>query len=181
MDERITPGVEAQRARTDEGDRFRSLLYYHRTQALYEPGDKILRGNWGRIILGTGPDHNRFYPEYVLERVRAAEFASKPARMKAAFAFESFECCASWSRGKQEYIYAVRLEDPSCAFHRGDMTWIDIMPQYRSFDGVEHCARRYWSGEEREPGKWEIIAAGDLLIEDRLTKVPENGWQSGAK
>jgi hypothetical protein len=152
-------------------------LLCHRTQALYEPGD-FIAGTWGRLILGIGPAHKRFYAEYLLERIRKAEFPSAPSRMKAAFAFEDAPYAMSWDRGTQEYVYAVRLADDKPQ-HRGNMAWIDAMNEYRSFEGVEDCARHYWTGDDRDARTWEIVASGGLVVEDRLTRIPENGVASG--
>lgn len=63
------------------------MLFYHRAQPLYVPGDRILPGAWGRLVLGTGPDHGRFYFEMVWETIRRAEFPDRPSRMEAAFVF----------------------------------------------------------------------------------------------
>jgi hypothetical protein len=148
-------------------------LLYHRSGLLYRAGDRIQPGNWGRVILGAGPPHNRFYAEYLLDRVRS-EFSEKPSRMEACFAFENFDAARAWSRGPAEYVYAVRLADSASPRHRGDMDWIDALPLYRTFDGVEECARRYWAGHERGM-KWEIVVAGELVVVDRLTAIAENG------
>lgn len=55
------------------------------------------------------------------------------------------------------------------------MSPIDGMAKYRSFDSVQNCARRYWSGVEQEPGALEMLALCDLIIVDRITKIAENG------
>src|SRR5882672_9613578 len=92
-------------------------LYYHRSQLLFRRGDLILPGNWGRVIWGYGPIHNRFYPEYALEVIRKQEFQEKPSRMTACFAFESHEKARTWARvivqGLQEHVYAVTLDSDS--------------------------------------------------------------------
>lgn len=150
-------------------------LLYHRTQVLYKPGDVITAGNWGRLILGTGPNHNRFYAEYLLERIRSEEFASTPSRIHSAFAFEDAQFAMAWNRGPQEYVYAVRVADTNAPQHRGNMDWIDAMNGYRSFEGVEECARHYWRGDDRNPQTWEVIATSGLVVMDRLTRIPENG------
>lgn len=153
-------------------------LLYHRTQGLYVVGDKITGGNWGRLIFGFGPNHVCFYREYLLEKIRLADTPEKPSRMKAVFAFEDCEYAMNWDRKAplQEYVYAVRLSDPECSIHRGDMAWIDSMVQCRSFDAVEGYARKYWSGDERDPKSMEVIAPCDLIVEGRITKIQENGF-----
>jgi hypothetical protein len=156
-----------------------SKLFYHRTQALYHPGDTIAAGSWGRLILGTGPAHNRFYAEYLLESIRRAEFSSAPSRMAAAFAFEDADYAMNWNRGPQEYVYAVSLLDSTAPQHRGNMNWIDAMNEYRSFEGVDECARHYWRADDRDPRAWEVISSSGFTVEDRLTHIPENGRANG--
>jgi hypothetical protein len=150
-------------------------LLYHRTQGLYRSGDLILAGNWGRLILGIGPAHNRFYAEYLLDRIRLDEFPSAPSRLVCAFAFEDAQYTMEWRGQPPGYVYAVRLADPTAPQHRGNMDWIDAMNEYRSFEGVEECARHYWRGDDRDPQAWEVATIGGFVVEDRLTRIPENG------
>ena len=151
-------------------------LLYHRSQQLYERGDRVAPGNCGRLILGIGPSHNCFYREYLLEKIRQLEFPDKPSRMKAAFAFVTFDFAKTWKRGNiVEYVFAVRIADQSALLHKGDMNWIDAMGEFRSFSGVEDCARHYWRGDERCANTWEIVTSGEFTIEDRLTSIAENG------
>jgi hypothetical protein len=153
-------------------------LYYHRSQLLYRKGDVIPPGNWGRVILGIGPAHKRFYPEYVLETIRRVEFTEKPSRMAAAFMFESHAGAVAWPRtviqGIQEHVYAVTVPE-GVPTHHGNFGWIDAMPLYRTFEGVEECARRYWRGDDRNPEQWEYVVSGALTVVDRLSKLEENG------
>ncbi len=153
-------------------------LLYHRTAGLYGRGDRIHGGNWGRIILGVGPSHPAFYREYLLERIRQAGFPDKPSRMQAVFAFATFGFARDWTRPQAvpEYVYAVRLTEPDGPQHRGDMSWVDMLPQFRSFEAVDRCVRRYWSGDDRDPQQIEIVASCDLIVEDRLTPIAENGY-----
>jgi hypothetical protein len=164
--------MSKKKKQTGKQARVKELLY-PRAQGLYRPGDRIKAGNWGRLILGTGPGHPRFYAEYLLERIRRDEFADAPSRMDGAFAFESLDFAASWDRGV-EYVYAVRLIAPRERVHRGDMGWIDAMNEHRSFDGVEECARRYWRGDDREPKAREVVSPGGFEVIERLTRLPED-------
>ena len=153
------------------------MTLYHRSQLLYAEGDVILGGNWGRVILGLGPAHGRFYPEYVLESMRRREFARKPSRMASAFAFDDVERAESWARvivqGVKEHIYAVEPAT-GAAIHRGNLGWIDAMATYRTFEGVESCALSYWRGDDREGSAWECIVGGSLRVVQRLTPIPED-------
>src|SRR6266849_715121 len=64
-----------------------ALTYYWRSALWLAPGEIIQPGNWGKVILAFGARHPRFYAEYLFERIRQAEFAARPSRMRAAFAF----------------------------------------------------------------------------------------------
>jgi uncharacterized protein DUF2441 len=153
-------------------------LYFHRSQALYQPDDVIQPGNWGRVIQGIGPAHGRFYPEYVLESLRRREFPEKPSRLLCAFAFENFDRAAKWNRvvveGIQEHIYAVTVPENALT-HRGNVGWIEAMPLYRTFDGLDECVRNYWKGVDRDPEYWEVAVVAPLTVQNRLSRIEENG------
>ncbi|MFQ5658472.1 MAG: hypothetical protein ACE5G5_13095 [Candidatus Methylomirabilales bacterium] len=151
-------------------------MAYYCSQSLYQAEDRIVAGNWGRVVLGIGPTHGRFFCEYLFEKVRALEFPNRPSRMEAAFAFESADFATNWRRGNApEYVYAVHLADPNSLVHRGDMSWTDLIYRYRTFQGMEECARRYWRGEVRDQNQIELVVAGDLIVETRLTRIGEDG------
>lgn len=151
---------------------------YHCSVSLYAPGDLITPGSWGRRILGLGPQHTRFYAEYALEMIRRADFPSRPSRMSACFAFEHCDKAMRFRRDEkapQEHIYLVTLERADALAHRGNTSWIDIMSKYRTFGGINDCASHYWQGDDRDPDAWEWIVAGSLIVQDRLTRIEENG------
>jgi hypothetical protein len=150
---------------------------FHRALALYEPGDRILPGNWGRLIAGIGPAHTSYFREYLLERIRQAEFSALPSRMRSVFAFETFGAAEMFAHqpGQPIYTYRVEIANPEASRHRADITWLDILNIYRTFDGAEEWARHYWRGDEREPGRWEVLAESELVVLERLTPVVTNG------
>lgn len=154
-------------------------LLYHCTMRLLGPGDNVYPGNWGSTVLGTGPGHPAFYREYLLERIRQQGFPDRPSRMKAAFAFENRDYALKWKRApnQSEYVYSVRLADGGTCTHRGDMTWIDAMSAYHTFDGVEECARRYWHGNPRSDNStgFELVVAGALVVVERVTQIADDG------
>lgn len=151
--------------------------YFHRAQALYVTGERILPGNWGRLIRANGPRHAAFYREYMLEKIRGDEFPDRPSRMDAAFAFVDEEFALDWARTPNivEYVYAVRLAKPDGVHHLADMSLIDRLNDFRSFEGVESCARKYWRGEVVDPRQVELIVYSELIVEARLTRIPEDG------
>lgn len=154
---------------------------FHRSNALYEQGDRILPGNWGRLVQGIGPNHNYFYREYLWERLRQTEFEGLPSRMRAAYAFEDAEYAGTFVQESNwpTYTYLVRPRDADVRAHRADMTWLEAVRDYRTFDGVEGCARHYWAGDDRASGAWEWLIAGELEILQRLTAIMVDGASTG--
>ncbi len=157
-------------------------VLYHCTMSLHAKDDVILPGNWGRIIEGWGVRHNHFYREYVLERIRAAEFSEKPTRMNACYVCDDETFARNWNRfaqqGTSEHVYAVRLVDPSARCHRGDMTFIDTMPSQRTFAGVDECARRYWRGAQAASPRFEWVIAGAIVVDARVSKIAEDDFKA---
>jgi hypothetical protein len=148
--------------------------YYHCAKALYRREDQIQPGNWGRLVLGMGPDHSFFYREYMLERVRASEFRKRPSRLTCAFLFADATYAHEWAVAEREFVYLARpLDDTEPC--RLDMSWLTIIREYRTFEGVEGVARSYWSGVERSPREVELLVTGPIVIVDRITPIPENG------
>lgn len=152
-------------------------VYFHKSPLLYEPGDRILPGHWGRLVLGTGPNHSRFYFEYIWERIREAEFQDLPSRLRSAFVFTTPEAAVGFDRGVPEFTYTVALAE-GARTHQADMSWIEAVKHRRSLDGVDECARHYWRGDIVNPQELEIVVEGELIVQARLTPIPENGTVS---
>lgn len=151
---------------------------FHTSHSLYAPGDTVGPGNWGRVLLGYGASHNRFFPEYVFERIRAAEFTDKPSRLHCCFAFEELALAEQYARlnSPLEIVYEVEPTEPNASQHRGDMTWIETptMHQCHTFDGVEELARRYWRGMEHAERKIELVIRSPLVILRRCTPFADD-------
>ncbi len=154
-------------------------VFYHKTSALYEPGDRILPGNWGRLTLGNGPTRcdpqgrNNFFREYVFERVREAEFPGLPSRMRSAFVCET-PTATNWL-GTEGLIYVVQWETSDVPLHRGDLTWFDVFWSHRTYEGIDYCARQFWTSRERTPDAWELFGESALTVLSRMTQIGENG------
>ena len=149
-------------------------LLYHRSNALYAPGDRILPGNWGRLVLGIGASHNNFFREHLWERIRLCDYPDLPSRMTAAFAFEQFATAERFTPKPDwpTYTFLVALPDPSLPTHRADMGWVDTIVGYHSFESVERCVHHYWTGDEQSPDGWEWLTAGELIVMQRLAEAP---------
>ncbi len=153
--------------------------FYYKSTALYQPGDRILPGNWGRVILGKGPiqydaqGRNNFFREYVFERVRKAEFPDIPSRMSCAFVCET--STAIEKLDQPGLVYVVEWETPDVPVHRGDLTWMNVFWDHHTYDGIDYCARQYWEGKERTPDAWELCGESVLTVLSRETRIGENG------
>lgn len=153
-------------------------LLFHRSNALYGVGDRILPGNWGRLVLGIGTGHPFFLREYVWEKVRQTSFPALPSRMNASYAFAHQARAETFTPSPQlpTYTYAVALADPASSTHRADMSWIDaVQAGYHSFESIERVVTQYWAGDEHTPDGWEWVIAGELVIRQRLTAIQGDG------
>lgn len=147
---------------------------FHKTSALYTPGDVIAAGNYGRVVRGLGGRHGWFYREQILETVRLEEFSGLPSRLSSAFAFSDVGAAESFFPMEFPNLYSVSLANPSAARCSADMTWLDRMEACHTFEGVKDRARRYWSGDVLEPVKIETLTESSLVIVQRLTKFEDD-------
>lgn len=150
--------------------------YFHRASQLYEAGDRIRPGNWGKLVRSGGGQHLHFFREYVWERVRQARYSSLPSRMTSAFAFETQTGAEAFPiRSEQfpEYVYTVDIVDTPPR-HRADMTWWEIAPSRHSFDAMDELAEHYWRGDVTDPSKVEVIVQGELIVVSRVTPIPDD-------
>ena len=143
-------------------------LLYHRSNALYAPGDRILPGNWGRLVLGIGGVHPHFFRERLWERIRQSNYPDLPSRMTTAYAFEHL---ARAERFGQAYTYLVAIADPSLPSHRADMGWVDLADASHDFDVIEPMVHHYWSGVELSPDGWEWLTTSEVVVRQRLTPI----------
>ena len=123
--------------------------FFYRARALYEVGDIVHSGNWGRVLFGVGASHGFFLREYALEQIRLSSYPNKPSRLSSTFAYVSE--AAAQAAFQDHLLYRVELADPTLPAHRGDVDWVDLIPQLHSFDAVTTAAHHYWSGTERVP------------------------------
>jgi hypothetical protein len=148
-------------------------MMYHVASGLYRPGDTVLPGNWGRLIQGTGPNHQFYFREFAWEFIRRSRFPGRVSRLEAAYGFAQLEGAIAHQL-PGEYIYGASVPD-SVKTDELDMTWLTSVRDYRTYDGVESVIERYWRGEVVNPQNREILAAGPLLILNRVTRIAEDG------
>ncbi len=145
---------------------------FHRSGLLYQPGDRVFPGNWGRTILGAGMQHGFFLREYIFETIRSKEFPEKPSRMTSAFACNTRRALQFRERG---HDYAVSFANSDAPAHQGDMHWFNVYSHNYTFSGVDECVRRYWRSEPcTESADWEIFAESELTIICRVSSIPDD-------
>ena len=142
-------------------------IYYWRGAQWLSSGEVIQPGNWGKVIFAFGPQHTRFYAEYLFERLRAAEFAGQPSRIRSAFAFRDEAVARAFNQAAAPLLYRVQLV-PGAQTATHDMHWIDAITVAHTFDEADDFARRYWGGEQSLQPQWEILSESGFTVIDRL-------------
>jgi hypothetical protein len=150
-------------------------MLIHLTRNDLSPGDIISPGNWGSILRQWGPAHPLWNREEVLERIRVAEFAGKPSRFDAAFAFTELNAALWWWRHERQsdFGYEVAIVDAQAPVHEGDFLGVQMIAGVDA--SPEEAARRYWSrGRPRfnsPDGVFidEIVTSSALRV---LEKIP---------
>ena len=141
---------------------------FYRSGAWYLPGEIVPAGNWGRVIRAQGTRHNLFYRELVYELVRAAEFADRPSRMTASFAFEGEVVARNFNNPSAPLLYRVEVADQAALTFRADMSWIDTLAGGpNAFDEARQLARHYWRGDPRG-NAWEVLVVSGLRVDALL-------------
>lgn len=144
-------------------------VLFHKTISLYAPGDVIVPGNYGRVVLGTGVRHSSFFREQILEAVRSKEFKGAPSRLSSAYAFTDVDAAEAFAPDAFPNLYSVTLAEESSPRHSADMAWLDRLAACHTFQGVEACARGYWSGEVLQSSTVETLTTSALIVVERLT------------
>lgn len=141
--------------------------YYWRGALWLSTGEVVQPGNWGKVIFAFGVRHNLFFPEYVYERVRAAEFAAQPSRMHSAFAFRDEAVARAFDQAAAPLLYRVQQV---AGVHTAtlDMQWLDAGSGAHTFDEAEDFARRYWRGDSTNAPRWEILSEAGFTVIERL-------------
>lgn len=148
--------------------------YFHKAALLFQPGDRVQPGAWGRLIFAAGPRHQHFYREYIWERVREARYPALPSRMRSAFAFETLQGAEGFFRdGLPEFIYTVDVVGTPTV-HCADMSWLDLIMDRHEFQALDDLADHYWRGDVLNPARLELVVDGQLQVVRRVTQIPED-------
>ena len=152
-------------------------MLLHVTSDLYQRGEVIEPGRWGRTVKSMWP-HNVYMPrdtarqvlvETALETSRICLAPHAPSRLHCVYAWESLVDAETF-RDRHRIdglIYAVEPVRPDIAVHRGDLDflwWRQIagLPlEYISADSI-----RYWLDEPET--MVEVLIGGPVRIADCL-------------
>ena len=119
----------------------------------------------GQIIC---PNQNSYQNSFDNDKIRIEDILEagahndlKGVRKNGLFVFQDFSDALKFSLNMQNSkIYAVeRLTDTQC-FHRGDMSFIDLMYEFCKQNDVavaQKLAKMYWNGTKTGKPCWEMI------------------------
>ena len=144
--------------------------YFHCSALPLGNGSIILPGNWGRIIrLYHSNPSNHFiaFREYVLEKIRAIEFLSKPSRLDSCFVLKTFDEAQAYQirNSPVGVLYEVEPVGEVQSLHEASY---DLNPEPQSyFNHIEQAARDYWMATKLQ--SLEVVIPLPIRIIRRCT------------
>lgn len=159
--------------------------YFHLSAGKLAPGSVVEPGNYGRIVLLMGREHQDFYREMALENARFHRFGHLPSRLEAAFGFASLTEAADFRSRIPGFfhhiLYRVSLVNASAS---------SCLVESR-LCGVQGTPRHDWADDYwrnarpvSDPSPWipvvpgidgwpaphsrEVLTLSQLRIEERL-------------
>jgi hypothetical protein len=149
---------------------------YHPSGIVLRRGSIIEPGNFGRIILATGPHHTQWIREHALEEARVKNHADKPARFAAAFTFVDEKEARSFRAripGFQFHIlYRVSLLEPDAPSHLTDTRLCDRQSSM-DYDWADLYWHTYDPTKIFIPGKGSLAdATGGITCRELITLSP---------
>jgi hypothetical protein len=141
--------------------------FYHLSGKNLATEEIVQPGNWGAIILKTGPTHSSWAREINLEHVRLGKFSHKPCRYRSTFAFLTLEAMLWWRKHERvnDRAYVVEVLNIEAPFHRGDMLGVEQVEGYDTTP--EMAAHRYWTD-----GSMRFSNIDRLVLEELVTESP---------
>lgn len=140
---------------------------FHTSGLMYEPGDVIQPGNWGRVILGAGPGHNLYFRELLFEEVRTRVAPDRPSRLTAFFAVRTLEQLERYQQevgGMQPHAYRVEVDDSANVFE-ADLETFHRLPQARGHEAIREIFEQYWSDDGGSMYLETLVEAPATVIE----------------
>lgn len=104
--------------------------------------------------------------EYYLEKVRSAEFAHQPARLKSVFFFENVNDCGNYTQthlSGMSKTFGIEILETSALFS-GDMAIIDAIENSITRNELIDEIRRYWNADTTENPIMEVIFQGKYKL-----------------
>lgn len=147
---------------------------YHSSPKLLGPIDIVMPGNYGSIILATGPTHPHWVREQALERIRASHFPDKPSRMTSTFSCSNLQTAEFYRRvpvrrrekAVMDFLYEVEKVKPNAIEHRADFNVVQPLPG-RS-ESMDEIAILYWTAK-----LWTNVSDGPgIRCEEVVTASP---------
>jgi hypothetical protein len=145
------------------------VTFFHLAGIQLAPGSIIEPGNWGRIILATGPQHPEYQREFALENARLAKCPHKPSRLKAAFisvdAGEAKNRVELAEPHAPSHLTDTRLGKPqgTQAYEWADLYWRDYDAAAIEIPGIGSWVRATNGIQCRE-----VVTLSPLIIRERL-------------
>ena len=143
--------------------------FYYCSHENLEPDNVIHPGNWGKIILNTGPKHVCWTREIMLEAIRSKYFPKKPSRLFATFCCDSLDTikCYQKKNSPESSIYEVKFFDSSMQIHEGDFNAVEELPGV-PFDLIQ-ISLKYWRYElKTSVDSWPGIICKEIVSESSL-------------
>ena len=120
---------------------------FHASGLWYEAGDVIQPGNWGRVVLGAGPNaHIHFFRELMFEEVREQIAPDQPSRLRSFFGLRTIEDLRHYQQvAGVPHGYRVSVPD-SAAIYLANLELFDRLQGARDHVSSKTVLAEYWSG-----------------------------------
>lgn len=141
-------------------------IYFHLAPTLLAPGSIIEPGNFGRIVLLHGLNHQQYRREIQYEEARKTRFPDRPSRLACLFAFVTQEEAELFQRTIPGFGANVlyEIENNEQNPHVADIAYAIQPPGATEFD--QKTIDYYWGG-------WrELGIPGAVTLREVLLRMP---------
>lgn len=143
------------------------MTLFHLSWGLLGPGSLIMPGNWGRILMAIGWQHQQAPKEIMLELARQRTAPQKPSRLECCFAFlsrEESDRFRPYAGFHHHVLYEVELAEPDKGFSVFDIALMRMDGPLRV-----DWADAYWNGvveigETQPPNIREVLTLSPLRV-----------------
>jgi hypothetical protein len=142
--------------------------FFHITTPGLSIGEVIAPGHFGELHTSETAAQRLADPngEHLRERIRLAEFSSKPSRMKSIFVWETLSDARNFRDTFRpgSAIYRVTFADPSAPAHRVCATSFRMPRASESMLRPEFLARQFWAYPPLTSENNEVFAESAVKI-----------------